>query len=43
MAPASARKGADSRGAEDPLGDNNTAVGRNLNRRVEVKLLVPQR
>lgn len=38
-----ARMVADSRGAEEPIGDNNTAVGRNLNRRVEVKLLVPQR
>lgn len=39
----SARMVADSRGAEDPIGDNNTAVGRNLNRRVEVRLLIPQR
>jgi OmpA family len=34
---------ADSRGVEEPIADNNTAVGRNLNRRVEVQLLVPQR
>lgn len=34
---------ADSRGIEDAIADNNTAVGRNLNRRVEVQLLIPQR
>ena len=38
-----ARISSDSRGAEEPAGDNTTNAGRQANRRVELKLLVPQR
>lgn len=34
---------ADSRGFEEPVGDNNTARGQAENRRVELKLHIPQR
>jgi OmpA family len=33
----------DSRGAEEPVGDNQTAAGRQANRRIELLLVVPER